>query len=125
MRITKFGHCCLLIEEKGLRILTDPGAYSTGQENVHNVDIALITHDHSDHYHIESLKTVFHNDPQTKIITNNIVKELLEKERIPATLPVHDGILKAAGIVHRLPATVLEPKGIHFVIPEHGKEIEL
>src|SRR3989338_6362300 len=26
MKITKLGHCCLLIEEKGVKILTDPGA---------------------------------------------------------------------------------------------------
>ncbi|MBI2052837.1 MAG: MBL fold metallo-hydrolase, partial [Candidatus Ryanbacteria bacterium] len=29
MKITKFGHCCLLIKENGVRILTDPGTYST------------------------------------------------------------------------------------------------
>ena len=38
MNITKLGHCCLLIEEKGLRILTDPGAYSTGQNEIKNID---------------------------------------------------------------------------------------
>lgn len=56
MKVTKFGHCCLLIEEEGLRILTDPGSYSTRQNDVQNIDVILITHEHPDHLHIESLK---------------------------------------------------------------------
>lgn len=43
MKITKFGHCCLLIEEHLLRILTDPGNYNTTPD-VENIDIILITH---------------------------------------------------------------------------------
>ena len=38
MKITKFGHCCLLIEENGVRILTDPGTYSTQQSEVKYID---------------------------------------------------------------------------------------
>lgn len=89
MRVTKLGHCCLVIDEKNVRVLTDPGAYSTGQENIRGIDIVLITHEHPDHFHIESLKTILRNNPKAKVITNTTVKELLEKERIPATLLVH------------------------------------
>ncbi|MBP9694894.1 MAG: MBL fold metallo-hydrolase [Candidatus Magasanikbacteria bacterium] len=28
MRITKFGHSCLLVEENDVRVLIDPGAFS-------------------------------------------------------------------------------------------------
>ncbi|KKQ39112.1 MAG: Beta-lactamase domain protein [Candidatus Magasanikbacteria bacterium GW2011_GWA2_37_8] len=82
MKITKFGHCCLLIEENGVRILTDPGMYSSGQDNVKNIDIVLITHDHQDHLHIDSLKKVLENNPQVKIITNKSVGELLNQKNI-------------------------------------------
>lgn len=90
MKITKFGHCCLLIEEKGLRILTDPGTYSTRQNNAKNIDVVLITHEHHDHLHIDSLKNVLQNNPQTKIITNKSVGVLLTKENISFTL-IEDG----------------------------------
>ncbi|MCR4328447.1 MAG: MBL fold metallo-hydrolase [Patescibacteria group bacterium] len=89
MRITKFGHCCLLIEEKGLRILTDPGSFSSGFENLTDIHIILITHEHADHLHTESLKTVLQKNPNAKIITNTTVKSILEKEEITSTLLEH------------------------------------
>lgn len=90
MKVTKCGHCCLLIEEKGMRILTDPGAYSTKQNNIKNIDIILITHEHQDHLHIDSLKTVLKNSPQAKIITNKGVAKLLDQEKISYTLIEHE-----------------------------------
>ncbi len=90
MKITKFGHCCLLIEEGGVRILTDPGTYSIQQNETKDVDFILITHEHSDHLHIDSLKRILKNNPQVKIITNKSVGVLLEKENITFNL-VEDG----------------------------------
>jgi L-ascorbate metabolism protein UlaG (beta-lactamase superfamily) len=90
MKITKFGHCCFLVEENGLRILTDPGSYSTAQNKVESIDIILITHDHQDHLHIDSLKAVLKNSPQARIITNRSVGKLLDKENLPYTV-LEDG----------------------------------
>lgn len=77
MKITKFGHCCLLIETKNLRILTDPGSYSNSQNEVKNVDLILITHDHVDHLHIESLKEILANNSSARVITNSGVSKKL------------------------------------------------
>lgn len=90
MKITKFGQCCLLIEEKGLRIVTDPGMYSTAQNELKNIDVVLITHEHADHFHVDSVKKIITNNPNVKIITNGAVGALLAKENIPFTL-VADG----------------------------------
>lgn len=38
--------------------------------------------------------------------------------------PVHEGGLKQPGSVHRIPPTILEPKGIKFQVLEDGKEYE-
>ncbi len=46
MNITKIGHCCLLIKEQGLTILTDPGTWTTDQNNLTGIDVVLITHEH-------------------------------------------------------------------------------
>lgn len=90
MKIKKLGHCCLIIEEQGRRIMIDPGKYSTLQNDEKNIDFILITHQHSDHVHVESLKTVLSNNPNVKIITNVSVGGILEKEGIACT-PIQDG----------------------------------
>ena len=90
VKITKFGHCCLLIEERGLRILTDPGSYSTAQNNVNNIHVILITHEHVDHIHIPSLKNCIKNNPKVKIFTNKGVAKILDKEAIKYEL-IEDG----------------------------------
>ncbi len=82
MKITKFGHCCLLIEYKGKRILTDPGAWSVGQNEARNIDLIFITHEHPDHLHIESLKIVLSHNRQARIMTNDSVGKLLAAEGI-------------------------------------------
>ena len=59
MKITKLGHCCLLIETKDKRILTDPGSYTVeAHSKLGNIDYILFTHEHQDHYHLESLMGV-------------------------------------------------------------------
>ncbi len=90
MKITKFGHCCLLIEENEVRILTDPGNYSVGQDEVKNIDAILITHEHADHVHMDSLKKILKNNPQAEIITNKSVGKILDKEEIKYQL-IEDG----------------------------------
>lgn len=82
MKITKLGHCCLLIEIRGIRFLTDPGSYTTEQNIVKDINYIVISHEHSDHLHIESLKIVLENNPQAKIICNSGVGKILEKEAI-------------------------------------------
>ena len=89
MKITKLGHCCLLIEHKNKRILTDPGAWSIAQNQVNNLDVILITHEHPDHLHIESLQMVLQNNPNAKIITNNAVGKILTEHKIAFALLEH------------------------------------
>lgn len=90
MKVTKIGHCCLLVEYKNKRILTDPGAWSTSQNALSDIDIILITHEHVDHLHIDSLKIILQNNQQAKIITNTSVGILLNKEDITYTI-IEDG----------------------------------
>ncbi len=109
MKITKFGHCCLLIEEKGVRVLTDPGAYTTEQNDLKNIDVVLITHEHIDHFHVDSVKKILENNPEAQIITNSSVNALLEKEGITGAQIVED-------------TQSFEYKGINFT--GFGKEHE-
>lgn len=95
MKITKLGHCCLLIETKGKRVLTDPGSYTVeAHSKLENIDFILFTHEHQDHYHIESLKVLLEKNPQAVVYANNSVSELLTKENIAHNLVNNgDGVL--------------------------------
>jgi L-ascorbate metabolism protein UlaG (beta-lactamase superfamily) len=207
MKITSYGHCCLLIEEQNVRILTDPGTYSEGFEKQENLDLILITHEHPDHMHIPALKELLIINPQAEVVTNEAVAALLAEAGISYILmtdkevktwkdvtleayeaehaviypnlprvqntgffiaetlfypgdaliqpnkpvdvlalpvvgpwikiseaveyalavhprvafPVHDGILKVRGLVHRVPSQILPENGIAFEVIEQGE----
>jgi L-ascorbate metabolism protein UlaG (beta-lactamase superfamily) len=69
----------MVIEEGDLRILTDPGNYSTAQNDVTNIDVILITHEHQDHFHIDSLKQVMKQNPNARIVTNSSVQKIVRE----------------------------------------------
>lgn len=83
MTITKLGHCCLLIEQNGTRILTDPGLFTLGQHDIRGLDALLITHEHADHFHIESVKSLLENNPNLRVITNAAVGTHLDEDDLP------------------------------------------
>jgi len=99
MKITKLGHCCLLIEENSIRILTDPGTYSTAQNDIRNIDVVLITHEHADHIHIDSLRLIIENNPKVKIVTNKSVGLILDKEGITYSLVEDTQSIEIGGVV--------------------------
>jgi L-ascorbate metabolism protein UlaG (beta-lactamase superfamily) len=83
MKITKLGHCCMLIEEKGVRLLTDPGAFTADKHSsISGVDAILFTHEHADHYHLQSLQMLLKINPKAVVLCNPGVAALLSKEGI-------------------------------------------
>ena len=55
MRITKFGHACVRIENDDQVVVLDPGGF-TDREAVDGATAVLITHEHPDHLDIDHLR---------------------------------------------------------------------
>jgi L-ascorbate metabolism protein UlaG (beta-lactamase superfamily) len=145
MKIRKLGHCCLVIETKGKRVLTDPGSYTLESHcQLENIDYILFTHEHPDHYHIDSLKIVLEKNPQAIVYANNSVGDLLKEEGIAHTLvsngekvfldeislvgigekhaEMHDSIPQSSNTGYFIDERLWYP-GDAFTNPERGVEI--
>lgn len=81
MKITKFGHSCLLIEEGDAKILIDPGNWSVIPD-LEKLDAILITHNHQDHVAIPTIKKLAELNPRARIFGNMEVVEALAVEDI-------------------------------------------
>ncbi|MGW0037536.1 MBL fold metallo-hydrolase [Gordonia sp. NPDC003376] len=64
MRLTHFGHSCVLVEIDGARILFDPGNLSHGFDGITGLDAILVTHQHPDHCDVARLPDLVAANPQ-------------------------------------------------------------
>jgi L-ascorbate metabolism protein UlaG (beta-lactamase superfamily) len=82
MKITKFGHSCLLVEEGEARIMIDPGNWNKGHTEVKDLDAIFITHKHGDHAKPEDIKMILSKNNGVKIYSNDHVLEEMAKHDI-------------------------------------------
>jgi L-ascorbate metabolism protein UlaG (beta-lactamase superfamily) len=85
MRLTKFEHACLLIEDADARILIDPGAYSHGFESLTDLTAILVTHQHADHIDLNRIGGIAGRNPQAQIFADDATAALLSERGLTAT----------------------------------------
>ena len=79
MKLTHYGHACVLVEfEDGRRALFDPGTYSAGFEECADLDLVLITHAHPDHLDTTRLQALLELSPDAVVVTNSEVGDSLQ-----------------------------------------------
>ena len=98
MKIKKIGHCCLVIQTNGLTVLTDPGTYTTEQDSITGIDLVIISHEHGDHFHTESVKAIVKNNPDVKIFTNTAVGKKLDEIGLAYTVVEGTGTADFKGL---------------------------
>ncbi|MER5640486.1 MBL fold metallo-hydrolase [Kitasatospora sp. NPDC002227] len=62
MRLTKYGHACVRLEQDGRVLVIDPGEFS-GDEPLAGADAVLLTHEHDDHLDRDRLAAARQADP--------------------------------------------------------------
>lgn len=87
MKITKYGHSCLLVEEGGKKLLIDPGSYTFDKDVtpklVGPVDVIVITHHHADHMDAGAIKQFLNMQPVV-VIGSQQIRNDLQTEGIEA-----------------------------------------
>lgn len=86
MKISKYFHSCVLLDDGKTKILFDPGNYCflpgrARPEDFADIAAVVITHSHADHADLDALRTIIARN-KSRIICNAETAELLQKEGI-------------------------------------------
>ncbi|MFP3464998.1 MBL fold metallo-hydrolase [Leifsonia sp. SIMBA_070] len=67
MRLTKFEHAGLLLEQDGRKLFIDPGSFTSPLTDTADAVAVVITHEHADHWTPEQLNRVLDLSPDATI----------------------------------------------------------
>jgi L-ascorbate metabolism protein UlaG (beta-lactamase superfamily) len=110
MRLTKFEHAALLLEDSGKKLFIDPGSFTSPLTDTANTAAVVITHEHADHWTPEQLNRVLELNADVPIFAPEGVARAAADFDITV---VHAGDTVAAG-----PFTLRFFGGRHAVIHE-------
>jgi L-ascorbate metabolism protein UlaG (beta-lactamase superfamily) len=128
MRLTKFEHAALLLEDSGKKLFLDPGSFTSPLTDTANTAAVVITHEHADHWTPEQLNRIIELNPGVPIFAPEGVARAAADFDITV---VHPGDTVEAGpftlrffggrhaVIHELYYA-----GDSFVIPE-GVEVDV
>ena len=90
MRIYKYIHSCLVVEEGDEKILFDPGVFSfiegaVQPETFKDISTIILTHQHPDHVDVNALKGIVALS-NASVLTNSEGKSALAKQGIEASV---------------------------------------
>lgn len=80
MKITKFEHSCLLIENGDRALAIDPGEFSKSFKASPEIDALVITHEHPDHYNPEKVAEIIAQNPNVVIFTTHKVEQEIREK---------------------------------------------
>ncbi len=87
MRITHFGHACLVVESRDARLLVDPGTYSSGLESLTGLDALLVTHQHPDHIDADLLPDLLEANIEAQLLVEPETVEALDLSTAATAFP--------------------------------------
>jgi L-ascorbate metabolism protein UlaG (beta-lactamase superfamily) len=71
VKVTRYGHSCLLVEDGAARLLLDPGVFSHGFEDLRGLTGILLTHQHPDHLDLARLRPLVEANPEAALFCDD------------------------------------------------------
>lgn len=84
VQVTRLGHATLLIQTHMLRLLIDPGGFSSDWHEVTDLDALLITHQHPDHVDAAGVAALMEGNPGTRVLVEQAVVPMLADHGVEA-----------------------------------------
>jgi|ERR1700678_2256631 L-ascorbate metabolism protein UlaG (beta-lactamase superfamily) len=97
MRITHYGHACVLLETGTARLLIDPGTFSTGFEELRDLTGILITHQHADHIDEAKLPALIKANPDATLLVDPDTAPEVEKFGLTAQVATTGSAFELGG----------------------------
>lgn len=94
MKITKYGHACVAVEENGKKVIIDPGAYTGDFGELNDIVAVVVTHAHADHFNPTHLEVIFAANPDAILFTT---AEVTEQFSGPKIITAQAGLQATAG----------------------------
>ncbi len=118
MRITHYGHSCLLVETGAARVLLDPGTFSHGFEELEGLDAVVVTHAHPDHVDVERLPALLEANDGAVLRAEPATAASLTESGIEATALHAGDSVEVAGV--RITGVGGRHAVIHADVPRIG-----
>jgi L-ascorbate metabolism protein UlaG (beta-lactamase superfamily) len=119
MKITRYGHATLLIEEDDTRILVDPGSFSVPEAfELVGLQAVFTTHEHPDHFQPERLGSMAAANPSATFYGAPAVARILDSVGL-AGVPLVEGSPVQVG-----PFTIDPVGSVHQEVHERMPRIE-
>ncbi|HSW99702.1 MAG TPA: MBL fold metallo-hydrolase [Patescibacteria group bacterium] len=75
MKLTKYEHACVVLEEQGKKIVIDPGAFTQSFGELTNIVAVVVTHKHPDHFEPRHLDAIIAANPAVRIFAPSDVTD--------------------------------------------------
>ena len=142
MKVTKYGHACVVIEEQGKKLVIDPGAFTDDFGGTTAIAAVVVTHEHSDHFNPGHLQAIITANPDVKLYmpadvastfdtpATNVVRGGEQAEVGPFTLQfygekhavIHPSVPVCDNVGVMVNDRFFYP-GDSFTIPDHAPEL--
>ena len=130
MRVAKYVHACLLVDNGGDRILFDPGTFTfagnaVAIETFDRIGAIAITHRHADHVDAAAVMRIAERNPSAAVLANADVGELLRSGAGPRVEVFEEGTRRVGGTTlrairaeHAALLNAVPPPNVGYVVEE-------